>query len=88
MHGEAVVDTRAQLARETRTYDRPDDLANWLEQDGINALLSAAGIDPERIRDGTGSAMRTGGNTPSFWNSIRTGPPGGPYLPKMGEAPG
>ena len=85
--GEAVVETRAQLARETRTCDRPDDLANWFEQDGINALLSGAGIDPERIRDETGSAMRTGGNTVileldqdrSAW---------GPYLPKMGEAPG
>ena len=85
--GEAVVETRAQLARETRTCDRPDDLANWFEQDGINALLSAAGIDPERIRDETASAMRTGGNTVileidqdrSAW---------GPYLPKMGEAPG
>ena len=85
--GEAVVETRAQLARDTRTCDRPDDLANWFEQDGINALLSAAGIDPERIRDETGSAMRTGGNTVileldqdrSAW---------GPYLPKMGEAPG
>ena len=63
INGEAVVETRAQLARETRTCDRPDDLANWFEQDGINALLSAAGIDPERIRDETGSAMRTGGNT-------------------------
>ena len=85
--GAAVVETRAQLARETRTCDRPDDLANWFERDGINALLSAAGIDPERIRGETGSAMRTGGNTVileldqdrSAW---------GPYLPKMGEAPG
>ncbi len=86
-NGEAVVETRAQLARETRTCDRPDDLANWFEQDGINALLSAAGIDPERIRDETGFAMRTGGNTVileldqdrSAW---------GPCLPKLGEAPG
>ena len=85
--GEAVIETRAQLACETRTCDRPDDLANRFEQDGINALLSAAGIDPERIRDETGSAMRTGGNTVileldqdrSAW---------GPYLPKMDEAPG
>lgn len=67
--------------------DRPDDLANWFEQDGINALLSGAGIDPARIRGETESAMRTGGNTVileldqdrSAW---------APYLPKMGEAPG
>lgn len=85
--GVTVVETNAQLARETRTCDRPDDLANWFERDGINALLSAAGTDPERIRDETRSAMRTGGNAVileldqdrSAW---------GPYLPKMGEAPG
>lgn len=60
--GAAVVETEALLGRETRTYDRPEELANQFERDGINALLAAAGTDPERIREETVTAVRTGEN--------------------------
>ena len=85
--GVAVLETKAQLARETRTYDRPDYLKNRFEQDGINALLSAAETDPERIRDETASAMRTGRNT-VILELDQERAAWGPYLPKIGEAHG
>ena len=62
-NGTAVVETENGLGRETRTYDRPGDLAERFEEDGINALLSAAGADAERIRRETAAAMRRGGST-------------------------
>ena len=58
--GAAVVETENRLGRETRTYGRPDDLAERFEGDGINAVLAAAGTDPERIRRETATAMRNG----------------------------
>ena len=58
--GAAVVETENGLGRETRTYGRPDDLAEQFEGDGINAVLAAAGTDPERIRRETATAMRNG----------------------------
>ena len=58
--GAAVVETETRLGRETRNYDRPDDLAERFEGDGIHALLAAAGIDPERIRRQAAAAMRSG----------------------------
>ncbi|MYN67360.1 MAG: hypothetical protein F4X11_20415 [Acidobacteria bacterium] len=72
--------------RETRSGG-DSSVGRWFEQDGINALLSGAGIDPARIRDETESAMRTGGDTVileldqdrSAW---------GPYLPRRDEDSG
>ena len=58
--GAAVVETESGLGREARIYDRPDDLAERFEGDGINAVLAAAGTDPERIRRETATAMRNG----------------------------
>ena len=58
--GAAVVETETRVGRETRTCDRPDDLAEQFEGDGVNAVLVAAGIDPERIRRQTAAAMRSG----------------------------
>ncbi len=58
--GAAVVETESGLGREARIYDRPDDLAERFEGDGINAVLAAAGTDPERIRRETETAMRNG----------------------------
>ena len=58
--GTAVVETETRFGRETWNYDRPDDLAQRFEGDGIHALLAAAGIDPERIRRQTAAAMRSG----------------------------
>ena len=58
--GAAVVETATRLGRETRTCDRPDDLAEQFEGDGVNAVLAAAGIDPERIRRQAEAAMRSG----------------------------
>ena len=58
--GAAVVETETGLGRETRTYDRPDDLAEQFEGDGVNAVLAAAGTDPERIRREIATAMRNG----------------------------
>lgn len=64
--GAAIVETETRLGRETRTYDRPDDLAERFEGDGVNALLAAAGTDPERIRRETATAMRTGKSATVF----------------------
>jgi hypothetical protein len=58
--GAAVVETETGFGRETRIHDRPDDLAERFEADGINAVLAAAGTDPERIRRETATAMRNG----------------------------
>ena len=58
--GAAVVETETGLGRETRTYDRPDDLAEQFEGDGVYAVLAAAGTDPERIRREIATAMRNG----------------------------
>ena len=58
--GAAVVETETGLGRETRIYDRPDDLEERFEADGINAVLAAAGIDPERVRREAAAAMRSG----------------------------
>lgn len=58
--GVAVVETETGLGRETRTYDQPDDLEERFEADGINAVLAAAGIDPERVRREAAAAMRNG----------------------------
>ena len=58
--GAAVVETESGLGREARIYDRPDDLAERFEGDGINAVLAAAGTDPERIRRETATATRNG----------------------------
>ena len=58
--GTAVVETETRRGRETRTCDRPDDLAERFEGDGVHALLAAAGIDPERIRRQVTAAMRSG----------------------------
>lgn len=58
--GAAVVETETRLGRETRTCDRPDDLEERFEEDGINAVLAAAGTDPERIRRQAAAAMRNG----------------------------
>ena len=58
--GAAVVETETRLGRETRTCDRPDDLEERFEEDGINAVLAAAGTDPERVRRQTAAAMRNG----------------------------
>ena len=58
--GAAVVETETGLGRETRIYDRPDDLAERFEADGINAVLAAAETDPERIHHETAMAMRNG----------------------------
>lgn len=55
--GVAVVETENRFGRETRTCDSPDDLAERFEEDGINAVLAAAGTDPERIRRETAVAM-------------------------------
>ena len=56
--GAAVVETENRFGRETRTYDSADDLAERFEGDGINAVLAAAGTDPERIRRETAAAVR------------------------------
>lgn len=82
--GAAVVETEAQIACETRTCDRPDDLTNQFEQDRINALLAAAGTDPERIRDETATAMRTGANT-LILELDQDRATWGPYLPRIGK---
>ena len=58
--GAAVVETKTGLGRETRTCARPDHLAERFEADGINAVLAAAGTDPERIRREMAAAMRNG----------------------------
>lgn len=58
--GAAVVETETGLGRETRIHDRPDDLDERFEADGINAVLAAAGIDPERVRREAAEAMRSG----------------------------
>ena len=84
--GVGVVDTEAQLGRETRTYAKPGDLPNQFERDGINALLAAAGTDPERIRDQMSTAMQTGANTVILeLNQDRAA--WGPYLPRLGGDP-
>ena len=84
--GVAVVETEALLGHETRTYDRPDDLANDFERDGVNALLAAAGIDPERIREETATAMRTGENT-VILELDQDRATWGPYLPRLDQDP-
>ena len=58
--GAAVVETETGLGRETRTGARPDHLAERFEADGINAVLAAAGTDPERVRREMAAAMRNG----------------------------
>jgi hypothetical protein len=58
--GVAVVETENRFGRETRNYDSPDELAERFEEDGNNAVLAAAGTDPERIRRETAVAMRNG----------------------------
>ena len=60
--GAAVVETENGFGRETRSCVRPDDLAERFEEDGINAVLTAAGADAERIRRETAAAMRNGGS--------------------------
>ena len=58
--GAAVVETENGFGRGTRTHDGLGDLAERFEEDGINALLAAAGADAERIRRETAAAMRSG----------------------------
>ena len=55
--GVAVLETENRFGCETRTCDSPDYLVECFEEDGINAVLAAAGTDPERIRRETAVAM-------------------------------
>ena len=84
--GVAVVETEALLGRERRTYDRADDLAKDFERDGVNALLAAAGIDPQRIHEETATAMRIGKNT-AILELDQDRATWGPYLPRLDQDP-
>lgn len=81
-NGTVVVEAKAQLGGATRKYDRLDDLEDRFEQDGVNALLSAAGTDPERIREETATAMRTGAKTVVL-ELEQDRDAWGPYLPPL-----
>lgn len=57
--GAAVVETTAGLGPQTRTFTRREDLEDLFEQEGIHAVLAAAGTDPDRIRAQTDTAVRS-----------------------------